>query len=291
MSVSEWRQQLMLSMSGLRRHPLHAPNEVQSGGLSELLPDPRSDAPPWSMLTRDLLRPTLSISGSHETVRLYDDAGHEIARPNTRDLVGVAGVTASFAGGWQSLLAPLVHLWRADTLATSEAEAAAGGVLRVARIFPQRTTGPDQSSVPSVAGELLWTDRYQRAIASADLMSEGAGFQLRTRASLGVGHRLPLSALLRLGGPSGFPGLMPGERRGDRVGFASVALSHPLLGPVNALVEGGRGYARSDDTLVPNAWVTGGEIGVASDTPIGPLVITYGVATPARRVFKLRIGA
>ena len=289
LAVGEWQQALLLSMSGLRRHPLHAPNAAPSGGLSELLPDPRSDAPPWSMLTRDLLRPTVSITASHETVRLYDEAGHEIARPSSRDFIGIVGASASFAGGWQGLLAPLVHVWRADTLDSNGAEDAMGGVLRVARVFPQRTTGPDQSSVPGVAGELLWTDRYERAVASADFMTDWRRFQLRTRGSLGAGRQLPLSALLRLGGSLGFPGLMPGERLGEHVGFASVAVSHPLLGPVYGFAELGRGYAQSGH-VAPNPWVTGGEIGLASDTPIGPLTISYGVATVASRVFKLRIG-
>jgi NTE family protein len=289
LAVGEWRQGLLLSMSGLRRHPLHAPNAALSGGLSELLPDPRSDAPPWSMLTRDLLRPTVSITASHETVRLYDEAGHEIARPSTRDFIGMVGMTALFAGGWQGLLAPLVHVWRADTLDASGAEDAMGGVLRVARVFPQRTSGPDQSSVPAVSGELLWTDRYERAVASADIITEVTGFQLRTRVSLGAGRQLPLSALLRLGGSLGFPGLMPDERLGEHVGFASVSVSHELLGPVHAVVQLGRGYAQSGHVM-PNPWVTGGEIGLASDTPIGPLTISYGVATVASRVFKLRIG-
>ena len=290
LSISEWRQQLLLIVSSLRSHSLRAPNE-RPGGVIELLPDPRSDEPPWSMLTRDLIRPTLSVTASHETVRLYDESGHEIARPNTRDLVGLAGVSAAFSGGWQGLLAPLAHLWREETNDASGAQTAVGGVLRLARVFPPRTSGPDQSTVPGIAGELLLTDRYRRAVATADIMTEAAGFHLQSRASFGVGRQLPLSAQLRLGGSLGFPGLMPNERQGERVGFASVAVSHALVGPVHWHVEAGRGYARSDDSfLAPNPWVSGGEIGLASDTPLGPVSVSYGVATVARRVFKLRIG-
>ena len=63
-----------------------------------MLPDPRSDEPPWSMLTRDLLRPTMSLTASHETIRLYDAAGHELARPSTRDAIGMVGARAVMEG-------------------------------------------------------------------------------------------------------------------------------------------------------------------------------------------------
>jgi NTE family protein len=100
LSLGEWQQQLLLTVAGLRRRPLRTPNEMRPGGITEILPDPRSDEPPWSMLTRDLLRPMISLAASHETVRLYDVDGHEIARPSTRDLIGLVGASAAFSGGW-----------------------------------------------------------------------------------------------------------------------------------------------------------------------------------------------
>ena len=288
LNVGEWRQQLILMTTGLRRHPLRAPNAGRPGGISELLPDPRTDAPPWSMLTRDLLRPTASITASHETVRLYDIDGHEVTRASTRGLVGIAGLSAAFSGGWQGIIGPVAHLWREDDDSVNGSRTAVGGVLRAARVWPARTSGPDQSTVPAIAGELLWTNRYRRALATVDVTTEQFGFQLRPRASLGAGRQLPLAAQLSLGGPLGFPGLMPDERRGDRVAFAALALSHVIVGPIHWRVEVGRGYARSPAAL---PWVSGADVGLAADTPIGPLTLSYGVATPARRVVKLRIGA
>jgi predicted acylesterase/phospholipase RssA len=195
LSLGEWRQQLLLIATGLRRHPLRAPNAARPGSVAELLPDPRSDEPPWSMLTRDLLRPTVSLTASHETVRLYDVDGHEIARPSTRDVLGLVGLSAVFSGGWQSVVGPLAHLWRADSVAGTRDDATAvGGLLRVARVLPARTNGPDQTSVPGIGGELLWTDRYRRALGSADFMTERFGFHLRSRAAFGAG-RASLSRL------------------------------------------------------------------------------------------------
>ena len=292
LSLGEWQQRLLLAVTGLRRHPLRAPNDLRPGGITELLPDPRSDEPPWSMLTRDLIRPTMSLTASHETVRLYDVAGREVARPSTRDLVGSVGASAAFSGGWQGLLGPIVHLWRDDASGTNQSVTAAGALFRVARLWAPRTSGPDQSTPPTLVGELLWTDHYRRALASADVITEYHGFQLRSRASFGAGRALPIGAQLRLGGSLGFPGLMPDERRGDRAGFATLALSHPLLGPVHWRVEAGRGYTHwvTPSPLLAGGWVSGADAGLASDTPIGPLILSYGVATSARRVFKLRVG-
>lgn len=298
LSIGEWRQQLLLSAIGLRRRPLRAPNAARAGGVTELLPDPRSDEPPWSMLTRDLLRPAVSLTGTRETIRLYDAAGHEVARPTSRDVLGFAGATAAFAAGWEGAIGPFLQLWRQDVAAdTTQSLFAAGGMLRVARVFGARTSGPDQSSLPSVAGELLWTDRYRRALGTADVIIERGGFQLRPRASFGAGRDLPLAAKLVLGGPAGFPGLMPGERRGDREAFAALAVAHPLIGPVYWRLEAGRGRTRVFGDSTPTfaavearGWVSGVDAGLAADTPLGPLTISYGISSGDRRVFKLHLG-
>ena len=299
MSVGEWRQQLLLVATALRRHPLRAGSPSRPGSLTELLPDPRFDEPPWSMLTRDLVRPVLSLTGTRQTIRLYDIDGHEISSPASRDLFAFFGGSATFTGGWQAAIGPVEHLWwNNEATPVMQFDNATGGLLRVARLFAVRTSGPDQSSIPAIAGELLATNRYRRGLATADLIAERANFQIRTRGSFGAGSRdLPLAAELILGGPGGFPGLMLAERRGDRMAFAAAALAHPLVGALYWRVEVGRGWTSlASDTLaalgIPQAegWVTGGDAGIAADTPLGPLTVSYGVATGGRRVFKLRIG-
>jgi predicted acylesterase/phospholipase RssA len=298
LSVGEWRQELLLTAMGLRRHPLRAPNATSSRGFTELLPDPRSDEPPWSMLTRDLLRPAISITGTRDIVRLYDQAGHEVARPASRDVFGFAGATAAFSGGWQGAVGPVAEFWREDvTSAATRSFSAAGGILRVARTFAVRTTGPDQSSLPSITGELLWTDRYRRTLGTADLVIERAGFQFRPRAAIGAGRDLPLAAKLSLGGLPGFPGLMPSERRGDRVAFATLGVAHPLVGPLYWRVDVGRGHTRvfhdstsTFATVEEQGWVTGLDAGLAADTPLGPLTLSYGVSSGDRRILKLHVG-
>ena len=296
LSVGEWRQQLLLVATGLRRHSLRTANLSRPGSFTEHLPDPRSDARPWSMLTRDLLRPALSLTGTRETVRQYDAVGHEVARPATRDIVAFAGAAATFRGGWQGAVGPLEHVWWENaTTPVSHARNATGGLVRAARLFAVRTNGPDQSSIPVIAGEFLWTNEYHRALATADLMLERRGFQLRTRGSYGAGSDLPVSSQLVLGGAGGFPGLMTGERRGDRAAFASAALSHILAGSLYWRVDVGRGVTRllGDSASLgtrARGWITGADAGVAADTPLGPLTVSYGVSSGGRRVFKLRVG-
>jgi len=299
MSVSEWRQQLLVVATALRRHPLRAENPARPGSLTELLPDPRFDEPPWSMLTRDLVRTAFSVTGTRQTIRLYDTEGHEISSPATRDLFAFVGGTATFSGGWQTALGPIEHVWfDNEGQPDMHSDNATGGLLRAARLFAVRTSGPDQTSIPHVAGELLATNRYRRGLVSADFITERAGFQLRTRGALGGGTDLPLSAELVLGGAGGFPGLMTGERRGDRMAFASVALAHELIGPLYWRFDAGRGWsdlvtepATSLGTPQAEGWVTGADVGIAADTPLGPLTISYGVSTGGRGVFKLRIGS
>jgi hypothetical protein len=40
-----------------------------------------------------------------------------------------------------------------------------------------------------------------------------------------------------------------------------------------------------------SGWVSGGELGLAADTPIGPFLIGYGLASTGRPVFKIRLGS
>ena len=37
-------------------------------------------------------------------------------------------------------------------------------------------------------------------------------------------------------------------------------------------------------------WVRGAELGLVTDTPLGPFSIAYGIASTDRPVFKIRLG-
>jgi predicted acylesterase/phospholipase RssA len=300
-SVSEWRQRLLFTATGVRRHPLPLKSDSGVAGAPEqvALPDPRSERSPWSTLVRNLLRPEVSLTGSHEIVRIYNDRGRESDRPSSRDLFVVTGVIGTPSAGWRLALGPVAHVWSTHSVAlpADSAKHAFGGLLRAARLFALPSSGPDLSVVPAVAGEALWTDRYRRFDLHADIHVDAGPMLLRPRAGAGWGEGLPLAALFPLGGPQGFPGLRIGERRGDQFAFASLALLRRIRGPLYARVEVGRGrtvIAHPEHAEVLAAagrgWVTGGEVALTTDTPLGPFVIGYGIATTDRPVFKIRLG-
>ena len=88
-----------------------------------------------------------------------------------------------------------------------------------------------------------------------------------------------------------------GERRGDQMAFASLAVLRRIRGPLFARIEVGRGRTglvrpAHPEVLATAArgWVTGGEAGFTADTPLGPFLIGYGLASTDRPVFKIRLG-
>ena len=297
----EWRQRLLVAATGMRRHPLpSASSDTAGAGPGQVrLPDPRSESPPWSTIVRNLLRPEISLTASRETIRLFDDSGIERDRLSTREAVVFAGVVGAPTAGWRIVLGPMMHAWRTHSAALPEndAERAFGGMLRAARLFALPSAGPELDVVPTIAGEAIWLDRYRRADASADLQLELGSFILRPRAGGGWGKGLPVSALFPIGGVRGFPGLRLDERRGDRAAFASLAALHRLRGPLYLRGEVGRGRtvisaARGSEALSAAArgWVSGAELGLSADTPLGAFLVAYGAASDGRPVFKIRLG-
>jgi hypothetical protein len=132
----------------------------------------------------------------------------------------------------------------------------------------------------------------------ADLAFEVGPVILRPRAAAGWGEHLPLGAQLIMGGAEGFPGLRTGERRGDQLVFGSLTMLREIAGPIYARVEVGAGrtsFARDRVTgAVPDVargFVRGIEVGLATDTPLGPFVIGYGISSTERSVFKIRLGS
>ena len=300
--AGQWRQQFMLSATGVRRRSLlDAVADSAGGPIHHMpLPDPRSDRPPWSMLTRNLLHSEFSVTGSREIVRLYDDRGHERDRPATRDLILFGGIGVTPTAGQRIVLGPVAHLWnvRSGATPTVDEAHALGGMVRAARWFAVPAVGPDVSAVPTISSEVLWLDRYRRADAMADLRVQRGEFVLRPRAAVGWGRDLPLDAQFVLGGSRGFAGLRTGERRGDRVASVSLAALRSVYGPFYLRAEAGAGYTALEHSRpfegleqMGHGWVQGVELGIASDTPFGSFSIGVGVATTDRPVFKVSLGS
>ena len=214
------------------------------------------------------------------------------------DAVLFAGVAATPAAGRRVVLGPLMHLWSSRSAElVDEDQRAFGGMLRAARTFTPRVHGPDPNMIPAIAGEALWLNRYHRVDAHADVAFEIGPIILRPRAGAGWGEDLPLGAQFIMGGAEGFPGIRTGERRGDRFAFGSLAMLRRINGPVYARAEVGVGrtsfHVGSRTGQIENAAdgsVRGLEVGIATDTPLGPFLIGYGISSSEHGVFKIRLG-
>jgi NTE family protein len=299
--IGEFRQQFVFTATGVRRHPLPLPSDStgRRAPAQVVLPDPRSDAPPWSTLVRNLLRPEATVTGSRDIVRLYNAQGRESNRPSSHDLFTFAGVVGTPSARWRLAVGPVVHAWSTHdvTLPSDANERGLGGLARAARLFSLPSAGPDVNAVPAVAAEAIWLDRYRRFDVQADLRFDVGPVLVRPRAAAAWGEALPLTTLFTLGGRRGFPGMRVGERRGDQMAFASLALLRQIRGPLFARIEVGRGRTALVRPAHPEVlataargWVTGGEAGLAADTPLGPFLVGYGIASTDRPVLKIRLG-
>ena len=299
--ISRWRQQLVFTAAGVSEHPLpsSSPDTGATTNGRVRLPDPRSDAPPWSTLVRNVFRPELGVTASHSVVRLYDGDGREWARPSTRDLFVFAGAGGTLSGGRRVALGPVLHVWSTGraALPTRADGSAFGAMIRATRSFAPLSAGPEPTLAPSVAAEALVLDGYRRVDAQADLKFQLGEFILRPRAAGGWGEDLPFGAQFTLGGAHGFPGLRAGERRGSRVASGSLAVLHRIVGSIYASIDLGGGWSSYADArrmqVVQDAGagsVLGAELALTSDTPLGPFMIGYGVASTGRGVFKIGLG-
>jgi hypothetical protein len=246
-----------------------------------------------------LVKPRANLILSHEIVRLYDESGGEVGRPSTLDALVFTGAAVAPWSGWQMSAGPIAHVWSAHEpgLEHRDANVTWGSTINVARFFAPADAGPDLDMIPRVSAEATWTRSYRRLGTQADLRFHIGQLIVQPRGSVGWGEQLPLSAQFVLGGEEGFPGLPTGERRGERMGFASVAFLKRTFGPVYVRCEVGGGqsfYATAplaDSTARGAAGrVTGVESGFATDTPVGQLYIGVGAASNGRQVFKLRLG-
>jgi NTE family protein len=295
--ASRWSQELVLVASGQRRHPLPRgeADAASAPGVLARLPDPRRDAAPWTSRLRDLLQPALSATLARDVVRLYDDEGEEVGRPESRSALVFAGLGYSSGARWRTAFGAAAHGWETRDAALDEPRTATWGAMaRGIRSFAPLHEGPDQNFLPSISGEALAFHRYHRTSVQADLGLRAGGFILLPRAGAGWSDGLPLAAAFALGGASGFPGLRTRERLGDRMAFASLAVLRKITGPLYARVEAGSGWsgiAGGDaDARVLFGTVHGAEAGVVLATPFGPMSASYGLSTTGRGVFGLTVG-
>lgn len=225
-------------------------------------------------------RPFLSGLIARESVRRFSPGGDVIEPERTREARGMLGLERRFGLEWRAAAGGLAHAWDAPG---SRRTNGLGG-------FVGLWSGP-RYRASGLWAEAALTQAYTRVEVEARKGLPIAGFRLTPGLRFGYGRHLPLMATFMLGGTEGFPGLNIGELRGDRELYASITVAHRLLGPVEARFTGASGQAAYGGPTLPRGrWQAGGRVGLAAETPIGPIRVEYGVARGERNGFFVRLG-
>lgn len=222
----------------------------------------------------------LGLLGS-EDVRAFDASGTELPPLDTKEARFLGGVEQRFGRYW-SLRAGVEMWWWRWPDHTSD-HSGPGGVVMI------RREGPLGS--PAVLGEVFWSGDTRRAEIAFQPRTWIGRLRLEPNLRVGWGRLLPLQATFPLGGPDGFPGLHLGERRGDREVLAALQSIFQIKGPIGArlLLAVGRS-ATGGEILGGDGWLGGARVGLGADTPVGPVLAEYGIATNGRGAAFVRVG-
>ncbi|HEU4700729.1 MAG TPA: hypothetical protein VFS40_16215 [Gemmatimonadales bacterium] len=153
-----------------------------------------------------------------------------------------------------------------------------------------QATAPDRAHL---FAEWAWNDDYQRLALEVAAPTQMGALLMRPYARLGWGEHLPFLSGFWLGGFESFPGLPPGEGRGDREAMRGVGLSRPLVGRVSLRLLPAVGRVASGGALVDgDEWLAGVRGGVGVALPrVGLVRLEYGIATGHRRAWLVRVGS
>jgi NTE family protein len=229
---------------------------------------------------RQLFNPTLTVRLADEDVRRFDSRGEEIAKAETREAVGFAGIERPLAPGWDFALGAEARTWDEPG---RQNKSTLGGVVRA--------TGATRQRGRVLLAEAEWTGIYRRATFDGTLTAKAGVVRILPRLLLGWGDGIPLQLGFPLGGEDGFPGYHIGERLGDREAMASLLFILPLKGPLLGRLQLAAGGTDASSPSFPGGgWTAGVRAGVGAETPVGPVRFEYGVALHGRTAFVVRLG-
>lgn len=222
----------------------------------------------------------------HESVRMFVDAG-ELPSAETQEGELFTGLQQNAeSGAWRYEVLADSRLWREpgrDTRGTWGIRAAA---FRAAGDY----------EMGSVAEALAFAD-YQRARVDASRTFALGGVDLRLRARMGWGNRLPVQQQFTLGGADGFAGLRIGEIRGSQEAFGSARLSRLVVPQTRIAVEAmagamgdGHGFLQRRAGTHLGDLYYGVRTGLEAATPIGPIRVEEGFANTGARALLVRVG-
>ena len=276
-----------LSGPGLRRAPFAA------GGDSARLPDPRTGRPPWGISPGFTARPTLVAHVLEEELRHYQD-GRITGTTIFRDALAFGGADLTTGGRWYGSAGAIAQWWTGSDSTWSDPltmQRALGGIARLGWMLGPTPSGDDLASADGFAAEVLWTTTYPRVLLTGSVPARLGSVALRARAQAGWGEHLPPGETFALGGREGFPGLIVGERRGDRVAAIAVEATRWIRGPVYALADlAAGGTARGGALLPTHGWGAGASAGALVRTPLGSISVSYGTSTFGRAAAFVQVG-
>jgi predicted acylesterase/phospholipase RssA len=143
-----------------------------------------------------------------------------------------------------------------------------------------------------IMAEASYTGLYRRVHVAAAYPIELNRLRLEPLIRIGWGRHLPLHERFGLGGESlGFPGIRYGERRGDREALLGLEGSWMVKLPISIRLMAAAGRSADGGSLLDdNGWLLGARAGLGLDTPLGPFVLEYGVASNGSGAVFFRAG-
>ena len=229
------------------------------------------------------LVPLAQLRVAHESVRFFSNdsargSGQFSQTVNEANLT--LAVEQGLGGSWSVQAGPYGHLWHESPRTD---HAAAGLEVKLGTA--------SHADEPGFNAEWTWTTAYSRIVAVGTVATSAGGFQVGGSARFGWGKNLPPQLTLPLGGSEGFPGMHYAELRGDREAMALVFADHPILRPLTLYLEAAAGQSATGGEAIPMGhWWGGGRIGLAVDTPLGPIRLDYGVTRDWRDLITVRVG-
>ena len=227
----------------------------------------------WTPLIRGFL--------GREHVRRFDSTGVELSTQPTEQARVFVGLEQQIAGSWLLELGGEGLTWDNPDRST---RSTLGGAFRA-------TYQPDGSR-RLISAEANWTRLWRRIRIRASVPIELRRLRLEPSARIGWGRHLPLHEQFALGGEvQGFPGLRYGQRRGDREALVSLQGSWVVKLPLTLrfLASAGRS-GQYGPLLADDGWIAGGRLGAGVDTPFGPVILEYGLASDGSDVIYFRAG-
>ena len=225
-------------------------------------------------------RPVITLTLADQRIRTFDPDGNELARQQTRQGIGFAGLERLVGNEWVVDAGLEGRIWEEPT---ASRQRSGGVVFRVLRA--------DAAQEARFSLSLEWADRYQRAAFEWEEPLRWGRVTITPRLRAGIGDSLPLQLTFPLGGDDGFPGLHIYELRGNREAFGAVAVAIPIVGPVQLRAEAATGQAAFGTSGMDlDNWHLGGRVGLGVATPLGPARLEYGVTRGFRNQVLLRVG-